>query len=148
MATRTAYRQPPNPYVSLAQARALDLYKSLQSTATTHIARARARPPQDHLITFASSFILAIALRWLTMSKGDHLITISLLLNVVLFSLITTLIQGHTGWVQYSSTVVFFSAMLSLHLVHTSPLVLAALPLAIDQLKLAIVKTAQKANTK
>ena len=146
--SRAGYRPPPNLYVVKAQAAANDALTSLRTTATSHINRARTRPVEEHGITLASSFILAVSLRWLTLSKGDHLITLSLLLNVLLFSLITTLIQSHSAWAQYTSTVLFFEVMRTLHLVHTSPLLLAAAPLAIDQLKVAIVHTAQKVDVK
>ena len=139
---------PVHPLVLKAQAKALETFDFLRATALQHIDKAKARPIEDHGITLLSSFILAIALRWLTMHKGDHLITFALIVNVVLFSVITTIIQGHSTWEQYSGTVVFFSAMRSLSLVHTAPLILAALPLAIDQVKLGIVKTAQKADVK
>ena len=147
-ASKSAYRTPPNPYVSLVQTRAIEAGNALKAAAITHIERAKARPIEEHGITLASSFILAVTLRWLTLSKGEHLITIALITNVLLFSLITTLIQSHSPWTQYSSTVVFFAAMNALHLVHSSPLLLAALPLAIDQTKIAIVKTARKVEVK
>jgi len=137
-----------NPYVAKAQRKATEVVNELKSIANTHINRAKARPIEEHGITLLSSFLLAVSLRWLTMGKGDHLITLTLLVNVVLFSLITTIIQSHTAWEQYSGTVVFFSAMGALSLVSTSPLLLAAAPLSIDQLKLAIVKTAQKVQVK
>ena len=146
--SRTSSRAPVNPYVAKAQAHASSVLSSLQASATAHISRARARPVEEHGITLASSFILAVSLRWLWLAKGDSLITMSLLVNVLLFSLISTLIQSHSAWLQYASTVVFFEAMRSLHLVHTSPLLLAAAPLAIDQLKRTIVTTAHKVDVK
>ena len=138
----------PHPMVLQAQAKANELLAYLQKFAMEQVERAKARPVQEHGITVLSSFLLAVTLRWLTMHKGDHLVTFALIVNVLLFSLVTTVIQSHTAWVQYSNTVVFFSVMHALHLVHSSPLVLAAVPLLIDQIKIYIVKTAQKVDLK
>ena len=149
MSKRQSYRgssssSASNPYVQLAQDRVKQVGQELYTTVHGHVKRAQSRPLEEHAVTAASGLLLALLYRYLTMEKGQHFITLSLLINALLFIAITTVIQGHSVWQQYSSGVVVFSLMLQLHLVHSTPLLLAALPLIIDQLKITIVKTAQK----
>jgi hypothetical protein len=133
-----------NPYVQLVQDRSKLIAQELYTTVNGHIKRAQSRPMEEHIVTAASGLLLALLYRYLSMEKGQHFITLSLLINALVFIAITTVIQGHSVWHQYSGCVVVFSLMLQLHLIHSSPLLLAALPLLIDQLKITIVKTAQK----
>lgn len=135
-----------NPYVKLAQERATTAVQHIQSSVQSSITRAQALPPQHHAITLASSFLLATFFRYLSMSKDDSLITLGLLLNVLLFTAISTGVQGLSAWQQYSGMVVFFEVMRFLHLVHNSALVLATLPLLIDQIRIGIIETVRKAK--
>ena len=135
-----------NPYVQLAIDRATSAAQHIQAAVQASITRAQALPPQHHAITLASSFLLAIFFRYISMHKEDSLITIGLLVNVLLFTAISTAVQGLSAWQQYSGMVVFFEVMRFLHLVHNSPLLMATLPLLIDQVRIGIIETVRKAK--
>ena len=135
-----------NPYVQLAIDRATSAAQSIQASAQASLSRAQSLPPQHHAITLASSLLLAVFFRYISMSKGDSLITLGLLVNVLLFSAISTAVQGQSAWGQYSGMVFFFELMRFLHLVHNSPLLLATLPLLIDQVRIGIIETVRKAK--
>ena len=135
-----------NPYLQLATDRAQQAAKHVNASVQASISRAQALPPQHHAITLASSFLLALFFRYVSMSKDEHLITLGLLVNVLLFTAISTAVQGLSAWQQYSGMVVFFELMRWMHLVHNSALVLATLPLLIDQIRIGIIETVRKAK--
>ena len=150
-ASRKSFNRPSssssdNPYVQLATERLTDATQHIQTSVQASITRAQALPPQHHAITLASSFLLALFFRYVSMSKDDSLITVGLLINVLLFTAIATAVQGLSAWQQYSTMVVFFEVMRWLHLVHNSALILATVPLLIDQGRIAIIDTVRKAK--
>ena len=143
---RSSSSSSDNPYVQLALEKCTTAAQYIQSAVQASVTRAQQLPPQHHAITLASSFLLALFFRYVSMGKDDSLITLGLLVNVVLFTGISTAVQGLSAWQQYSGMVVFFEVMRFLHLVHTSALILATLPLLIDQIRIGIIETVRKAK--
>ena len=143
---RSSSSSSDNPYVQLALDRCATAAQHIQKSVQASVTRAQGLPPQHHAITLASSLLLAVFFRYVSMGKEDSLVTVGLLVNALLFTAIATAVQGQSAWGQYSGMVFFFEVMRFLHLVHNSPLLLATLPLLVDQIRIGIIETVRKAK--
>jgi len=80
------------------------------------------------------------------MSKGDSIITFTLLVNTLLFTAVVQAVHGLIWFHQYSSSVVAFSVLQTVGLLHSSPLWVAFFPILIDFLRAKVIATVKKAN--
>jgi hypothetical protein len=101
---------------------------------------------EDHAVTLALCFLVTIFVHWIGKGKDEGLITFTVLINTLLFSILISAIHGLNWFHQYSSSLVLFSFLDAIRMLHSAPLVLAAFPLVIEHLRARVLAIAKKAH--